>query len=133
MGNVRGNTYSRNHTTLNPDTDHKFWEFSWHEMGTIDLPQMIDYVLEQTGAPDVNYCGHSQGTTIFYVMTSEKPEYNKKVKVHISLAPIGFVGNMKSPMIKLVAFWEKPAMVSENSALYSNQMCKLFHWIFRYY
>ena len=26
MGNVRGNTYSRHHVTLNPN-DKKFWEF----------------------------------------------------------------------------------------------------------
>lgn len=111
MGNVRGNTYTRNHTTLDPDKDSKFWDFSWHEMGMIDLPQMIDFVLEQTGAESVYYCGHSQGTTIFYVMTSEKPEYNKKIKVHVSLAPVGFVNHMKSPMLQLLAFWEKPASV----------------------
>lgn len=113
MGNVRGNTYSRNHTTLNPDTNPQFWEFSWHEMGTIDLPQTIDYILEQTGAESVYYCGHSQGTTIFYVMVSEKPEYNKKVKVHISLAPIGYVSHMKSPLLKVLAFWHKTGSVSK--------------------
>lgn len=113
MGNTRGNTYSRNHTTLNPDKDKKFWEFSWHEIGAIDLPQVIDYVLEQTGAQSLYYCGHSQGTTVFYVMTSEKPEYNKKIKVHVSLAPIGFLNHMKSPFLKLISYVEKPGAVSE--------------------
>lgn len=112
MGNTRGNTYSRNHTTLNPDIDKKFWEFSWHEIGTIDLPQIIDYVLEQTGAESLYYCGHSQGTTVFYVMASEKPEYNKKIKVHLSLAPIGYLSHMKSPLLKLISYVEKPGAVS---------------------
>ena len=28
LGAVRGNTYARNHTTLNPDVDLSFWDFS---------------------------------------------------------------------------------------------------------
>ncbi|RZF48831.1 hypothetical protein LSTR_LSTR003211 [Laodelphax striatellus] len=41
LGNARGNAYSRNHILLNP-SGSKFWDFSWHEMGTKDLPAMID-------------------------------------------------------------------------------------------
>lgn len=33
MGNYRGNTYSRNHTYIDPDvTDQGFWEFTWDEL-----------------------------------------------------------------------------------------------------
>ncbi|XP_050297069.1 lipase 3-like isoform X3 [Anthonomus grandis grandis] len=53
MGNARGNTWSRNHTTLNPDKDAKFWKFSFHEIGLYDIPAMIDYALEKTGASSV--------------------------------------------------------------------------------
>lgn len=28
LGNARGNTYSRNHATLNPDGDEEFWDFT---------------------------------------------------------------------------------------------------------
>ncbi|KAK4313180.1 hypothetical protein Pmani_015445 [Petrolisthes manimaculis] len=47
LGNARGNTYSRNHTQLSPDNP-LFWDFTWHEMGTQDLPAIIDYILEET-------------------------------------------------------------------------------------
>ena len=45
LGNVRGNIYSLNHTTLTPDS-HQFWDFSFQEMAEIDLPAMVDKVLE---------------------------------------------------------------------------------------
>lgn len=111
MGNVRGNTYSRNHTSFDPDKDDGFWQFSWHQIGVIDIPTIIDYVLEQTGAESLYYAGHSQGTTVFYVMTSMLPEYNNKIKAHVSLAPIGFMNHMTSPLMRIMAFWEKPLNV----------------------
>ncbi|XP_050521589.1 lipase 3-like [Daktulosphaira vitifoliae] len=104
LTNTRGNSYSRNHLTLNPAQEpEKFWDFSWHEMGTIDLPNMIDYILEVTGEPDVGYVGHSMGTTMFYVMCSEKPEYAKKVRSMASLAPIAFLNHVKSPIMAFLA------------------------------
>jgi len=111
LGNARGNSYSRNHTYLSPDTDPdraKFWDFSWNEIGYYDLPAMIDYVLETTGMPDTFYIGHSQGTTSFYVMASERPEYNAKIRAHFSLAPIAFMDHMTSPVLQFLAFFEGP-------------------------
>lgn len=104
MGNYRGNKYSRNHTYLDPDKDEtKFWDFSWHEMGIYDLPTMIDYVLEKTQEKKVFYVGHSQGTTGFFVMCSEKPEYNDKIYAQFSLAPIAYMNHMTSPLMKIIA------------------------------
>ncbi|KAF7286541.1 hypothetical protein GWI33_004944 [Rhynchophorus ferrugineus] len=105
MGNARGNTQSRAHVNYNPDKDSSFWQFSWHEIGVIDLPAMIDYVLETTQVESIYYAGHSQGTTTFYVMTSSLPEYNDKIKAHVSLAPIAFMNHMTSPLMKIMAFW----------------------------
>ncbi|KAL6440422.1 hypothetical protein ACFW04_003148 [Cataglyphis niger] len=61
---------------------------------------MIDYVLEKTGHSELYYIGHSQGTTTFYVLMSERPEYNSKIKGMISLAPIAFLANQRSPLFK---------------------------------
>lgn len=104
LGNARGNRYSRRHIRLNPDggrTDRRrFWEFSWHQVGTIDLPEMIDHVLKETGVERIHYIGHSQGTTSFFVMASERPEYNDKIIAMQALAPVAFMSNLRSPIIR---------------------------------
>ncbi|XP_047004161.1 lipase 3-like [Schistocerca americana] len=102
LGNARGNKYSRNHTTLNPDKSD-FWQFSWHEIGYFDLPAMIDYILDQTRRTDLFYAGHSQGTTSFYVMASTRSDYNAKIRVMFSLAPVAFMDNMASPLFQILA------------------------------
>ena len=47
LGNSRGNTFSRKHTTLDPKSK-EYWNFDWQEMGTGDLPAFIDYILDDT-------------------------------------------------------------------------------------
>lgn len=75
--------------------------FSYHELGIYDLPTMIDYVLYATEREKIFYVGHSEGTTQFLVMTSEKPEYNFKIILMIGLAPAAFSGNIRGPVTKL--------------------------------
>ncbi|CAG9793140.1 unnamed protein product [Diatraea saccharalis] len=87
VGNCRGNYYSRRHETLDPDTDAKFWHFSVDEIGHYDVPAMVDYVLDYTGAEKLNYVGYSQGASTFFIMCSERPEYCNKINKMISLAP----------------------------------------------
>ncbi|KAL5241759.1 hypothetical protein ACI65C_009169 [Semiaphis heraclei] len=104
LANSRGNTYSRNHVTLDPAREpEKFWDFSWHEMGTIDLPNTIDYILDKTGEPDLNYVGHSMGTAIFYVLCSERPDYQDKVRSMSAMAPIAYLNHVKSPIMTFLS------------------------------
>ncbi|XP_055375835.1 uncharacterized protein LOC129608376 [Condylostylus longicornis] len=106
MGNVRGNRYSKNHTTKNVN-DKEYWDFSFHEIAIYDLPAMIDYILKNTGEKKIHYVGHSQGTTIFWVLCSEKPEYSKKIKSMHALAPVAFISEIRSPFIRtLVMFFD---------------------------
>jgi predicted alpha/beta hydrolase len=60
MGNTRGNTYSRR--TLNGLYPYQaeFWYFSLDELALVDVPTMIDYALEKTGASKLAFVGHSQ-------------------------------------------------------------------------
>lgn len=105
MGNCRGNRYSRRHVRLNPDGRRSerrdFWDFSWHEMGMIDVPTMIDYVLDVTKFARLHYIGHSQGTTTFFVMTSMLPQYNDKIIAMQALAPVAFMSNLESPLVRM--------------------------------
>ncbi|XP_058794567.1 lipase 3-like isoform X2 [Phymastichus coffea] len=100
FGNIRGNTYSRSHVLLSPDYDAQFWEFSWHEMAMYDVSMIIDYILAETGRQRLIYIGHSMGTTMSYVLLSMKPEYNKRIELVISLAPVAFWHDRPSPFIR---------------------------------
>lgn len=111
MGNSRGNTYSRAHKTLTTK-DSKFWDFSWHEMGIYDLPAAIDYILSITQQEKIYYLGHSQGTTSFFVMMSEKPEYNEKIIKFAAYAPLVYTGFVRSPIINIFAKISTPLYVS---------------------
>lgn len=67
---------------------------SWHEMGTMDLPAVIDYVLQTTGEKKLHYIGHSMGSSAGLVLLSVKPEYNQKLHSLIGLAPVAFFSKM---------------------------------------
>ncbi|XP_015126022.1 lipase 3 [Diachasma alloeum] len=107
MGNSRGNTYSRGHEQL-LTTSCKYWDFSFHEMGIYDLPATIDYILAETKQPKMYYLGHSQGTTSFFVMMSEKPEYNDKIFKFAAYAPMVYSAHVRSPFIKFTARLSTP-------------------------
>lgn len=104
MGNARGNTHSRKHLYLSPKKK-EFWQFSWHEIGQIDLPSMINFVLEKTGESKLHYIGHSQGTTAFFVMGAldKNGVMMSKIKSMQALAPVAFMGNLKSPFVRAFA------------------------------
>ncbi|KAJ8706423.1 hypothetical protein PYW08_011049 [Mythimna loreyi] len=102
MGNARGNKHSRKHFILEP-SEAAFWDFSWHEIGVYDLPAMIDYVLNTTEEKSLKYIGHSQGTTSFFVMASERPEYNEKIALMVALSPVAYMSNVRSPIVRLMA------------------------------
>jgi lysosomal acid lipase/cholesteryl ester hydrolase len=97
LGNYRGNTYSRNHTFLTP-SDNIFWDFTWDEMAKYDIPAQITYVLATTGQPDLQYIGHSMGTTAFMAMHHYRLDIAAKVRLAHFLAPVATVGHMESPI-----------------------------------
>ncbi|KAF9797140.1 hypothetical protein SFRURICE_019625 [Spodoptera frugiperda] len=93
MGNARGTKSSRAHVSLNPDDavqKYEFFDFSWEEIGMLDLPAMIDYILKTTGKDQLHYIGHSQGGTVLLVMASMLPEYNNKIASAHLLAGVGY-------------------------------------------
>jgi predicted alpha/beta hydrolase len=73
-------------------------------MGVYDLPAVIDYILARTGQQNLYYIGHSMGNTMFFVLTSLKPEYNMKIHLMVALAPVVFMSHVKSGITKLAIF-----------------------------
>ncbi|XP_063979668.1 lipase 3-like [Diachasmimorpha longicaudata] len=100
LGNNRGNIYSRHHRSI-PPSNRTFWDFSYHELGIYDLPAMIDYVLVKLDRSKLLFIGHSQGTTQFWVMTSERPDYNDKISLAVGLAPAAFTSSLRGPVTTL--------------------------------
>ncbi|KAA0184616.1 hypothetical protein HAZT_HAZT009251, partial [Hyalella azteca] len=79
LGNFRGNTYSRNHTSLNPDSNKSFWHFSRDEMSEYDVPAMIDHIITQTGHRQVIILGLSLGGTIGLMTATNRTVAEKKM------------------------------------------------------
>ncbi|CAH1800123.1 unnamed protein product [Owenia fusiformis] len=95
LGNSRGNTYSRKHVKYTPD-QAEFWAWSWDQMGELDLPATIDFILDHTGQKQLHYVGHSQGTMIAFAQFSSNQTTAQKVKSFTALAPVAYLSNMKS-------------------------------------
>lgn len=94
LGNIRGNTYSTNHTTLSTK-DPLFWDFSFDEMAAIDLPEMIEYVLNTVNAADLMYVGHSQGTEIAFIEFSRNKELAQRINFYVALAPVARITHVE--------------------------------------
>lgn len=86
----------RKSSTAANDEDLRPKSLSFQEHGQYDVPAMIDVVLNVTGLPRVMYIGYSMGTTSFFTMMSERPEYNDKVISFVGLAPAVYLDNMRS-------------------------------------
>lgn len=104
IGNNRGNKYSRSHLTLNPNKDKKFWNFSLHEMGTHDLPAIIDFIRAETGRNKISYIGHSQGTAQLFAGASLDPEYfSSRINCFMAFGPVTTLGNVGSHFVGIMA------------------------------
>ncbi|XP_029163316.1 lipase 3-like [Nylanderia fulva] len=112
LGNMRGNLYSRTHISLSP-SNLTFWDFSYNEMGTYDLPAIITYITNMRSQPLHAYIGHSMGTTSFYIMGSKRPEIVEKMRLMISFSPTTFMDHMKSPIIILVPLFKKIKIIMD--------------------
>ncbi|XP_013117678.2 lipase 3 [Stomoxys calcitrans] len=97
LGNARGNVYSQKHIKLQRSST-EFWEFSLDEIGIIDVPAKIDYVLAITNSQSLHYVGYSQGSTTLMMALASKPEYNEKLRSTHLLAPVVFLCYVGGPV-----------------------------------
>jgi len=102
LGNVRGNKYSMEHVSLSTKKK-EFWQFTFQNMSTYDLPAAFEYFHKNTGQ-QITYIGHSQGTTIMFGALSDRnPIVLKYLKRYIALSPSVFEGNSKNGPVWLAA------------------------------
>jgi len=64
---------------------------------------MIDYIVKTTGREKMFYLGHSQGTTAFFVMSTELPEYQHKIQAMFALAPVAYCSRLRNPIFQFLA------------------------------
>ena len=111
LGNMRGNTYSRQHCDLSPE-DNEFWNFSFDQVGEFDIPAMIDMIKTTTSQDKIIYNGFSMGTTTYLVMADKRPEYQESILLANLMAPVAYVDHMISPL-KYIAPFTNQLDVSE--------------------
>ncbi|XP_062520508.1 gastric triacylglycerol lipase-like [Corticium candelabrum] len=129
LGNIRGNTYSTNHTKLSPK-DKIFWSWSFDEMARYDIPAMLYYVMNHTNQSEVFYAGHSQGTIIAFAGFSINPELASHVKTFYALAPVARVSHIEG-LLKYLSYFTPEIddlfkLFGEYDFLPNDELMKLF-------
>ncbi|XP_059451718.1 triacylglycerol lipase 2 [Corylus avellana] len=95
IANTRGTRFSRRHTSLDP-SQPAFWDWSWDELVTFDLPAIFDFVCGQTGQK-IDYVGHSLGTLIALASFSEG-KLGNQLKSAALLSPIAYLSHMTTAL-----------------------------------
>lgn len=91
-----------------------FLYFSWHEIGIFDLPAQINFILEKTTLTQISYIGHSQGTTAFFVMASERPSFNAHIQLMTAMAPVAFMSHIPHTAVQVMSVFSRGISVSIN-------------------
>ena len=63
---------------------------------------MIDHIIEQTKQKKIFIATHSQGTTGFFAIASDRPEYQEKLMAVFPMAPAVFMSESKNPLFGIL-------------------------------
>lgn len=59
--------YSKDHVKIDANAEpDKYFDYSFFEIGSYDLPAMVDFIRNKTGKSKIAFLGHSQGATSMY-------------------------------------------------------------------
>ena len=74
---------------MSPDTDRRFWDFSFEEFGGFDLKSVIEFIKSEKRSQDkISLVSYSEGTTSSFYATAEDPQYYKNnLNLFVALAP----------------------------------------------
>lgn len=98
LGNIRGNVFS---AKLNPSKTKS--EYTIDDFVTYDLPAMINHVKSNVGAKKMSYIGHSQGTTVFFMLTMHNPSLIDTTFDHfVALGTVPNIAHTKFAPIELL-------------------------------
>ena len=88
-----------NYLFVKPIEKNTIFTYRHDEIGQIDVPAHINYILQKSGQKTLSYVGHSQGTITFFIAMETHPELNAKINQMFALSPITTLKNMKSPLL----------------------------------
>lgn len=101
LANTRGTKYSLGHTSL-ISNNSAYWDWSWDELVSYDLPASFQYVHDTTGKK-LHYVGHSLGTLMALAAFSQPQSQQKllnKLRSAALLCPIADLAHTTSPIVK---------------------------------
>jgi len=107
--NLRGNKYSREHRSMEADSDVAFWDFSFEEFGSYDLPAAVRAIQAESGEKKVALVAYSEGTTAAFYALSQKggkeSEFcNNNVSIFVALGPMTQLNNVDDPILRLLGW-----------------------------
>ncbi|XP_006656280.2 triacylglycerol lipase 2-like isoform X2 [Oryza brachyantha] len=100
IANSRGTNSSRNHTSLSTK-DPAYWDWSFDELASYDLPAVAQFAYDKTGKK-LHYVGHSLGTLMILAAFSEHKLLDV-LRSAVLLCPIAYLSRMKSKLTLLAA------------------------------
>ncbi|CAK9143318.1 unnamed protein product, partial [Ilex paraguariensis] len=100
IANTRGTRFSRRHVSLDPGNPD-FWNWTWDDLVTHDLPAVLDFVFKQTGQK-THYVGHSLGTLIALASFSDGKQIDKVTSAAL-LSPVAYLSHMTTALGVLAA------------------------------
>ena len=112
--NHRGNRYSKNHTTLDPDTDMDFWRFTMTDLSR-DTRVFVEYVMNHTQYNTIAMFTISMSTTVTFIAITDDTEfYQEHCSLLVAAGAIGKFTDMHSTTLTpvLALRWILPLLRS---------------------
>lgn len=79
LANNRGSYFSPGHISKDPkDPKSGYNNYSMDDFVASDMPAMVKYIKERTGAKKMTFIGHSQGTTLFLMAMMHDPIFTEE-------------------------------------------------------
>lgn len=100
IGNNRGNKYSTTHKHYSTNSS-EYWDFSLDEFAKYDIPDSIEFILNETGFNRISYIGFSQGSAQGLASLSLNQQLQDKINIFIGLSPALIPNNLNGIFNKI--------------------------------